>query len=233
MNIAIIPARGGSKRIPRKNIKLFRGTPVIAYAIRAAEKSGVFDKIFVSTDDNEIAEVAIRFGASLLPMRSIELSDDHATTLDVMKDAVINLDQVTSVIGNVCCIYPVTPLLKSNSLVEGLRILESGDLDYVISGLRVSQPPQRAFVLDDFRIVKMLSPEHIFTRTQDLKPAYQDAGQFYWGKKNSWISGSPIFSSKSTILELPIGSVIDIDTVTDWELAEKLFKQQKISKNGT
>lgn len=232
MNIAIIPARGGSKRIPRKNIKPFHGIPVIAYAIRAAEESGVFDEIFVSTDDSEIADLANSFGGSVLPMRSKELSDDNATTLDVIKYSVLELNQKSPSIDNVCCIYPVTPLLDSISLREGLKILESGDLDYVISGIRVTQPPHRIFVLDEFKIIKMLFPEHVLTRTQDIEPAYQDAGQFYWGKKNSWISGNSIFLSKSTILELPIGSVVDVDTLVDWEQAESLYKQKQISKNG-
>jgi N-acylneuraminate cytidylyltransferase len=232
MNIAIIPARGESKRIPRKNIKLFHGIPVIAYAIKTARESGVFQDIYVSTDDLEISTIASSYGANVLPLRSKELSDDKATTLEVMKDTVLRLDEKLPLLDNVCCIYPVTPLLAPIALVNGLQILENEKMDYVLSAVRVSEPPHRTFMLDDFNVIKMLFPEYIETRTQDLEPTYQDAGQFYWGKKNSWKSGFPILSSNTTILELPFGSVVDVDTLTDWEHAEELFQQKKITRNG-
>lgn len=232
MNIAIIPARGASKRIPRKNIKLFHGTPVIAYAIKTARESGVFDDIYVSTDDMEIAEIAIRFGAKVLPLRSKELSDDEATTLEVMKDAVLKLDDKLPHLDNICCVYPVTPLLTPMALVNSLQILEDGKMDYVVSAMRVSESPHRTFILDDAKVIKMLFPEYSETRTQDLKLTYQDAGQFYWGKKNSWKSGFPILLSNTTILELPFGSVVDVDTLKDWAHAEELFQQNENTRNG-
>lgn len=223
MNIAVIPARGGSKRIPRKNIKFFHGLPVIAYAIKAAKESGVFSKVFVSTDDEEIAEVAESFGATIPWLRPKDLSDDYATTVSVMQDAVKRLKMNLMDLENICCIYPATPLLKPSFLSQGLEILESADWDYVFSGLKISAPPQRFFSLGTSKEVKMLLPEFETTRTQDLAHVYQDAGQFYWGKKSSWESGLPIFSSKSTIFEIPSKSAVDIDTIEDWHYAEALF----------
>ena len=223
MNIAVIPARGGSKRIPRKNIKLFHGLPVIAYAIKAAKESEVFDEVFVSTDDEEIAEVAVSFGATIPWLRSKELSDDYATTVSVMQDAVKKLK--TNLIGlkNICCIYPATPLLKPVFLSDGLKVLNEGDWNYAFSGLRSNMPLQKFFSLGISKRVEMLFPEFEITRTQDLENYYSDAGQFYWGRKSSWESGLPIFSSKSTILEVPSYSAIDIDTPDDWHYAEALF----------
>ena len=223
MNIAVIPARGGSKRIPRKNIKIFQGLPVIAYAINAAKESEVFDEVFVSTDDEEIAEVAESFGATIPWLRSKDLSDDYATTVSVMQDAVKRLKLNLMDLENICCIYPATPLLKPSFLSQGLETLESADWDYVFSGLKINTPPQRFFSLGSSTEVKMLFPEFETTRTQDLAHVYQDAGQFYWGKKSSWESGLPIFSSKSTIFEIPSKSAVDIDTPEDWHYAEALF----------
>ena len=224
MNIAVIPARGGSKRIPRKNIKLFHGLPVIAYAIKAAQESAIFDEIFVSTDDEEIAKVAVSFGATIPWMRPKELSDNYATTVSVMQDAVTKLNANLIGLENICCIYPATPLLKPSFLSEGLKVLEDGNWSYVFSGIKASTPPQRFFSLGTSKGVEMLFPKHEVTRTQDLDDFYYDAGQFYWGRKSSWESGLPIFSSQSTILEIPNESAIDIDTPADWHYAENLFK---------
>lgn len=223
MNIAVIPARGGSKRIPRKNIKIFDDKPVISYAIKAAEESGIFDEIVVSTDDEEIAEVARNFGAKIPWMRPSALSDDYATTLSVMQDAVIKLKANLTAIENICCIYPVTPLLKPSFLSEALNILEDGDWSYVFSGLRASTHPQKFFSLGKSMGVEMLFPKYESTRTQDLSDFYYDAGQFYWGRIASWESSFPIFTSKSTILEIPKESAVDINTLEDWYYAENLF----------
>ena len=223
MNIAVIPARGGSKRIPRKNIKLFHGLPIIAYAIKTARESEIFDEIFVSTDDEEIAEVAMNFGAKIPWMRPKDLSDDYATTVSVMQDAAKKLETNFVELENICCIYPATPLLKPSFLSQGLEILESGDWDYVFSGLKASMPPQRFFSLGTSKGVEMLFPEFESTRTQDLEHYYSDAGQFYWGRTASWDSRLPIFSSKSTIIEIPSELAIDIDTPEDWHYAENLF----------
>ena len=227
MNIAVIPARGGSKRIPRKNIKLFHGLPVIAYAINAARESELFDEIIVSTDDEEIAAVANSFGATIPWLRAKKLSDDYATTVSVMQDAVKRLELSQFNLENICCIYPATPFLKPAFLSEGLKILREGDWSYVFSGLKSSIPLQRIFSLGNSKKVEMLFPEYEVTRTQDLENYYSDAGQFYWGRKSAWDSGLPIFSSRSTILEIPSESAIDIDTPEDWHRAELLFELKK------
>lgn len=223
MNIAIIPARGGSKRIPRKNIKLFHGLPIIAYAIQIARESMVFDEVFVSTDDTEIADISRKFGAVVPWMRSRDLSDDLATTVSVMQDAVIRLESEMNALENVCCIYPTTPLLRANYIKQGLDLLSHDKWHYVFSGMRVNALPQRFFKLGDSEEVNMLFPKYENIRTQDLDQIYQDAGQFYWGRKNSWKNGLPIFTSQSTMIELHSDSVVDIDTLEDWYYAESLF----------
>ena len=227
MNIAVIPARGGSKRIPRKNIKFFHGLPVIAYAIRAAKASGVIDEVFVSTDDDEIAKISESFGATIPWMRPKNLSGDYVTTVSVMKDTVIKLKLDSPKIENVCCIYPATPLLGPNYLTQGLEVLERGDWSYVISALRANTPPYRFFSLGATSQVELLFPEHEEHRTQDLPVAFQDAGQFYWGKESSWALGVPIFSSRSTIIEIPFKSALDIDTLDDWVYAEHLYNSNR------
>jgi N-acylneuraminate cytidylyltransferase len=226
MNIAIIPARGGSKRIPKKNIKLFHGLPIIAYAIKVAHESGVFDEVFVSTDDAEIADISRKFGAIVPWMRSKDLSDDHTTTVSVMQDAVIKLESDMKALENVCCIYPATPLLRANFITQGLQMLSNDNWSYVFSGIRTNALPQRLFSLGDSKGVEMLLPKYESVRTQNLDQFYQDAGQFYWGHKNSWKDGLPIFTSKSTILEIPNDLAVDIDTPEDWHYAVTLFDLQ-------
>jgi len=206
---------------------MFEGMPIIAYAIKAAKDSKVFDEVIVSTDDDEIAKVARTFGATIPWMRPKELADDHATTLSVMKDTVIKLKESLINLENICCIYPATPLLKPCFIASGLEILEIGTWDYVFSGLKTDTNPLRFFSLEKSKEVKMLFPQNETTRTQDLPSIYHDAGQFYWGRTAAWESGLPIFSSKSTIIELPSESVIDIDTEGDWLRAERLFEIQK------
>jgi pseudaminic acid cytidylyltransferase len=227
MNIAVIPARGGNKRIPRKNIKLFHGLPVIAYAIKAAQESGIFEEIFVSTDDEEIAEVAESFGATIPWLRPKNLADDFSTTVSVIQDAVKRLNLSELNLENICCIYPATPLLKPIFLSDGLKVLKDGDWSYVFSGLKANTPPQRFFSLGASKGVEMLFPEFEITRTQDLGNYFSDAGQFYWGRISAWECGLPIFSSESTILEIPSGAAIDIDTLEDWHYAEALFHMIK------
>ncbi len=226
MNIAIIPARGGSKRIPRKNIKLFHGLPVIAYAIQTAKKSEIFDEVFVSTDDEEIADIARSFGATIPWIRSTDLSDDYTTTVRVMQDAVEKLDASLNNLRNICCIYPATPLLKSIFLSESYKVLEEGKWNYVFAGVRQETSPARFFSMGSSGGVEMLFPEHLETRTQDLVDVFADAGQFYWGPKSSWLSALPIFSQNSTIVEIPKKMVLDIDTMYDWRRAENIFATQ-------
>ena len=224
MNIAIIPARGGSKRIPRKNIKLFDGLPVITYAISAAKNSEFIDEVYVSTDDEEIAEVAVKHGAKVPWLRDGNLSDDHSTTLSVMKHEISKLNTVLNEDSNICCIYPATPLIRSSYLSKGYELLINGSWNYVFSAVKVNSPPERYFELDSNRKVEMLNPEYEILRSQDFTTKYHDAGQFYWGKKYAWAAEIPILSGGSTILELEMDQAIDMDNLEDWYYAEKLFK---------
>jgi pseudaminic acid cytidylyltransferase len=230
MNIAVIPARGGSKRISRKNIKLFHGLPIIAYAIKAAKESEIFDQIIVSTEDDEIAEIARSFGAKTPWIRSKDLSDDYANTASVMQDAVKKLNSYSDNLEDICCIYPATPFLSPRYLQDGLKILKEGDWDYVVSATKATTPPERSIFMGEGREIMMRFPEHEKTRTQDFQTSYYDAGQFYWGKETSWKCNNPILSSKSTILELPRKFAIDIDTTDDWHYAEQIFR---IYEKGT
>jgi len=224
LNIAIIPARGGSKRIARKNIKSFLGIPLIAYAITAAKKTKLFEQIIVSTDDQEIADIALSFGALVPWLRDTELSDDHATTLSVVSDAVTRIFPSMDGTSQVCCIYPATPLLKPDYICQGLVKLVEGEWDYVISALPVRANPEKTFSLDSNQSIKLKNPKAEQLRSQDLEGSYIDAGQFYWGTRSSWEGSLPIFSSRSTILELPMYSTVDIDTLDDWEYAEQLYR---------
>ncbi|ATC81553.1 MULTISPECIES: pseudaminic acid cytidylyltransferase [Pseudoalteromonas] len=227
MNIAIIPARGGSKRIPRKNIKDFHGKPMIAYSIEAALISGCFDEVCVSTDDNEIAEVALRYGATIPFIRPAGLADDYASTQDVMTHALNWYKQNNRGITHVCCIYATAPFITPEALQNGLSALKSDDLDYAFSATSYSFPIQRAIKLTEQGTVEMFQPEHLSTRSQDLEEAYHDAGQFYWGTAPAFINRKPFFSSRAKAILLPRKYVQDIDTQEDWELAEALFKALK------
>jgi len=224
MNIAIIPARGGSKRIPRKNIKAFHGKPMIAYSIKAAVKSQCFDKIIVSTDDAEIAEVAIKHGAEVPFMRPADISDDYATTLDVIKHAIEFTESQGWAVKNVCCIYATAPFLIPEYIQKGLSELKSAEIDYAFSATSFPFPIQRALKLNDKQCVEMFQPEHLNTRSQDLEEAYHDAGQFYWGTAKAFITKKAIFGTRSKAVLLPRKRVQDIDTPEDWELAEALYR---------
>lgn len=231
MNIAVIPARGGSKRVPRKNVKLFHGLPIISYAIRAAQSCEQIDQVFVSTEDDEIAEIAKSFGAVVPWLRSQDLSDDFTSTVSVMQDAIIRLKGDFENIENVCCIYPATPLLKPIYLTQSLQILEENNWDFVISANRIESNPERYFQLGTLRQIKMLFPLNKDSRTQDLPVTYCDAGQFYWGHRSKWEIGRSILSNTSTIFEIPQGSAVDINTLEDWQRAESLFSLQKELQN--
>lgn len=223
MNIAIIPARGGSKRIPRKNIKEFHGKPMIAYSIEAALDSKCFDKVIVSTDDAEIAEVAIQYGAEVPFMRPANIADDYATTLDVIKHAIGFTEQQAWGVENVCCIYATAPFLTPEFIQKGLQELTKSTIDYAFSATSFPFPIQRAIRLNAQGRVEMLQPEHLNTRSQDLEEAYHDAGQFYWGTATAFLKGKAMFTSHSKAVLLPRACVQDIDTEEDWEYAELLF----------
>lgn len=221
--IAIIPARGGSKRIPRKNIKDFFGKPLIAYSIEAALKSNVFDKVIVSTDDETIAEVAKRYGAEVPFLRPKELSDDHTVTKDVIDHALSYLRSNGEEYDYLCTIYATAPLLDASYIIEGYEKLKNSDAINVFSATSMSFPIQRTFKLDENGRCEMFTPQHYYTRSQDLEEAYQDAGQFYWTKLNKH-SSEIMFGKDSIPIILPPHLVQDIDTPQDWERAEYMYK---------
>lgn len=223
MKLAVIPARGGSKRIPRKNIHAFAGKPIIAYSIAAAQRSGLFDAVIVSTDDEEIAQVARDFGATTPFLRPPELSDDHTGTTAVVAHAVEQVQRDGRAVDAACCIYATAPLIAVDDLRAGHDRLAGGDLDYVFSAARYAFPPQRALLVGDDGRVAPMFPEHSETRSQDLPPVYHDAAQFYWGSGVAWTGQRAIYGPRSGIVELPHWRVQDIDTPDDWTAAEFIF----------
>jgi pseudaminic acid cytidylyltransferase len=223
MNIAIIPARGGSKRIPRKNIKEFHGKPIIAYSIEAAKEAGCFDRIIVSTDDNEIAEVAKKYGAEVPFIRPEEISNDYATTSDVIVHALSWLSANGQKIAYACCIYATAPFISSKAISTGLDELIKGNFNYAFSVSTYPFPIQRALKISKEGSISMFMPEHMNTRSQDLEEAFHDAGQFYWGESAAFLAKTPIFSSASFAMILPRETVQDIDTLEDWSNAESMY----------
>lgn len=223
MRLAIIPARGGSKRIPRKNIRLFAGKPMIAYAIEAAHASALFDHIIVSTDDPEIAAVSAALRAQVPFVRPSNLSDDHTPTVPVIAHAIDACRAQGLLADHVCCIYPGVPLLRVEDIVSCLEMLAHGDADYVFPVAAFASPIQRALKRSPNGSTQPYFPQYADTRTQDLEPAYHDAGQFYWGKSAAWLSGLNIHTHGRTFV-LPEWRVIDIDTPDDWTRAEALYR---------
>lgn len=224
MNLCVIPARGGSKRIPRKNIKNFAGKPMIAWSIEQSIKCKCFDEIWVSTDDVEIADVAKNFGATVPFTRPPNLSDDYATTLDVMSHAIKHFELEHGFLPTyACCIYATAPFIDCQDLQTGLEIIKQDEADYVFAATNYVFPIQRAIRLkDDY--VEMLNPELFAKRSQDLEEMWHDAGQFYWGTSKAWLDKKSVFSSYSKIVALPHYRVQDIDTLDDWQRAEMLHK---------
>lgn len=221
---AIIPARGGSKRIPRKNIRLFNGIPMIAWSIQAAINSGCFDRVIVSTDDEEIASIANSYGAETPFLRPEDISDDYATTSEVVGHAIRHERSEGRDLDYVCCIYPTAPFINISNLKKGLEIIQARDYEYVFSATSYAFPIGRAFSFKTMDGLQMIFPENEKVRSQDLKDAFHDAGQFYWSRAQTWLDFKPIFSSKSFPLLLPRMEVMDIDTEEDWEEAEIKFK---------
>lgn len=224
MRLAIIPARGGSKRIPRKNIKPFCGKPIIAWPIESARLSDCFDRIIVSTDDPEIAEVACLHGAEVPFLRPPELSDDHTGTIPVIAHAI---DWINCNVGSVdfaCCLYATAPFVQPEDLRRGLDVLQYSKTKYAFSVTSYAFPIQRAIRITADQRVEMFSPEHFNTRSQDFEEAFHDAGQFYWGLAAAWLAGTPLFTSDAVPVMLPRHRVQDIDTAEDWVQAEWLFK---------
>jgi N-acylneuraminate cytidylyltransferase len=227
--IAIIPARGGSKRIPRKNIRPFLGKPILAYSIEAALNSGLFDEVMVSTDDEEIAEIALKHGARAPFLRSAVNADDYAPTLAVIQEVLNRYLPLKFSAG--CCIYPTAPFVKPAHLEAGYRLLTEQNYDVVLPIVRFSYPIWRALSRNDQGQAHMIWPEHKNSRSQDLPAAYHDAGQWYWF--NPARLKESLFTSHTGAIVLEEDEVQDIDTPTDWTLAELKYQRLHSSDYGT
>lgn len=226
--VAIIPARGGSQRIPRKNIKLFNGEPMIAHSIRAARTSGAFDQVVVSTDDAEIADVARHYGADVPFMRPADLADAFTGTAAVIQHALCTLDALDQRFDYACCLYATAPLLQACYLRQGLEVLQAAaEKSYAFSVCSFGFPVQRALLIDSDGSLGAMHPEFRSVRSQDLPVAYQDAGQFYWGRSDAWLRGDTVFSELSLPVILPRHLVQDIDSPEDWLRAEYLYAALK------
>lgn len=228
MRVAIIPARGGSKRIPLKNIKSFFGKPIIAYSIELAIKSGLFSRVIVSTDSHEIADVAKNYGAHVPFIRPSVLADDFTGTADVTSHAIRWLLDNGISLSEVCCIYATAPLLQEKYLKQGLDALQYKNTKMSFSACEFSYPVFRGFKLSETNHPELLYPEHINSRSQDLIKIYHDAGQFYWGTVDAFLKNSSIFSPISVPIILPHYLVQDIDTSEDWYRAELLYQKQSL-----
>lgn len=224
MKVAIIPARGGSKRIPRKNIRDFCGKPIISWSIEAAVQSGCFEKVIVSTEDAEIACIARECGADIPFTRPLRLADDHTGTMAVIRHAIDWYVENEQSPDHVCCIYATAPFVLPADIQKGLEALSSSGASYAFSVTNYEYPIARALRVTQEGRVQMLHPEHIETRSQELESAYHDAGQFYWGRSAAWRAKVPIFSPDSTAVILPPYRVHDIDTEDDWVRAELMFE---------
>ncbi|WP_071057848.1 pseudaminic acid cytidylyltransferase [Pelistega sp. MC2] len=224
MRLAVIPARGGSKRIPHKNIKNFCGKPIIAYSIEVAIQSGLFDKVIVTTDSSEIAQVAEQYGAEIPFMRPQELSDDFTGTVPVIAHAIRAMQELCYDVKEACCIYATAPFIQVTDLQKGFKLLSEYQADYAFACTSFPFPIQRAIKLSEQNAVSMFSPEYEQTRSQDLIEAYHDAGQFYWGIAEAFCKLKPLFTGNSRAVVLPRTRVQDIDTLEDWDRAEWLYR---------
>lgn len=233
MRLAVIPARGGSKRIPRKNIRTFCGRPMIAFSIAAAQDSGCFDRIVVSTDDDEIAALARDLGAELPFLRPAALADDHSTTSAVIRHAIDWFQQRDVDITEACCLYATAPFVRPQDLRDAMARLQSSGCDYVFPVTSFPFPIQRALRITHSGTLAMFQPVHLNTRSQDLPEAFHDAGQFYFGRAAAWSAGRPIFGAGSLPLVLPRHRVQDIDSLEDWARAEWLFKALAAATSST
>lgn len=228
--LAVIPARGGSKRIPRKNIRPMSGKPLIQWTIETALNSSVFSDVMVSTDDAEIAEIARAAGASIPLLRPAELAEDFTTTGEVMAHAVEFMMNNGFVGSDVCCLYPSAIFITGDDLVRSWELLGHED-QYVMSVVEYPHPIQRALRMGSDDVLTPVDPETALLRTQDLEPRFHDAGQFYWGKARAWVNMQPVWNSVRGY-RLPAGSVVDIDTEADWLLAERIHAAMRKTSNG-
>ncbi len=221
-NLCIIPARGGSKRIPRKNIKPFEGKPIIAYSIEAALNSGLFDEVMVSTDDTEIAEVAKQYGASVPFFRSAETANDFATTADVLVEVITEYNKLGKSFDKACCLYSTAPFVTPERLSEAYSKI-IGEIDSIFTVVEYSYPIQRSLIEDGQRI-KMKYPEYRTSRSQDLEKTYHDAGQFYFFTVDKFLKDKKLWGDNTAPLILSELEVQDLDTLTDWKLAEMKYQ---------
>lgn len=225
-NIAIITARGGSKRIPRKNIKDFLGKPIIAYSIEASLQSGIFQEVMVSTDDAEIAEVAQKYGAKIPFLRSAKNSDDFATTADVLTEVLENYAQLGQNFQYACCLYPTAPFVTAEKLQKAFQLLTESNADSVVPVAAFSYPIWRSLKIENGKL-QMNFPENLNKRSQDLPPAYHDVGQFYFFQVAKFLSTQRLFSDFSVPLHISELEMQDIDNETDWKLAELKYQLLK------
>lgn len=224
MIVAIIPARAGSKRIKKKNIKLFLGKPIISYSIKSARKSKIFDKIIVSTDSNIVGNIAKKYGADFLFKRPKRLSGDKIGTRKVILHAIKWLSKNIKKPSLICCIYPTAPLMSHDDLNKSFKKMKSKKWNYIFSAAKNSFPIERCFKFNSKNQLTLINKKNFFKRSQSFKPTYRDAGQFYWGTYNAWVNKSVIFEKNSSIYLLPDLRTRDIDYNEDWKVAEKLYK---------
>ena len=226
--ICIIPARGGSKRIPRKNIKLFLGKPIISYSIKAAIQSNLFDEVMVSTEDKEIAKIANLYGAKVPFFRSKKNSSDFSTTYDVIHEVIKEYKKINVEFDHICCLYPTAPLITTSILKEGYNYFSNNSCEYLIPIIEYSHPIQRSYFINN-EYLELVFPENKNERTQDMGKTYHDAGQFYWINLRSMIKHKSLFSEKVYGFKISSNRFHDIDTFEDWEVAELKYKMQKIN----
>lgn len=222
-SVAIITARGGSKRIPRKNIKNFCGQPIIKYSIDAARESGCFDEVMVSTDDIEIANIAKQFGATVPFFRTENTSNDYATTADVIEEVLLEYKKFGKNFDYACCIYPTAPFISAQKLKETYDLLVNKKVDSVIPVVKYSFPIQRALKIENM-LLKFIWPENLNKRSQDLESSYHDCGQFYFLKTSSFLKSKKLFSENTIPFEMLASEVQDIDNEEDWMIAEMKYK---------
>lgn len=219
-DLCIIPARGGSKRIPRKNIRKFLGKPIIAYSIQTALESGLFEEVMVSTDDEEIAKIAEKYGARVPFFRSARNADDHSTTANVIEEVLVEYGKQGKKFSRACCLYPTAPFITIDSLKEGKRILKKSCADSVLPTVKFEYPVWRGFRKDGKGSVELIWKEHLNSRSQDLEEVFHDAGQWYWFDVERFQLNKKLFTDNTKAIELSPLEVQDIDTIHDWHLAE-------------
>lgn len=228
--IAIIPARGGSKRIPRKNIRPFLGVPVICHTINEIRSTELFSRIIVSTEDSEIAQIAQNAGAEII-VRSQSLADDFTTTIDVIADAILQLKKTVDLDNDIVgCIYPVTPMINAQYLVDANQLLTEGNLDYVFTAKEFESSPARSLRIGDDGKTEMYYPENMNLRTQDLPKYYHDAALFYIGRARAWVAKKPILTGDSKFITVGKHETVDVDDIEDWEFLELLYSTKKRHK---